>query len=202
MHLRADLIFPNEQRSASMVSMKSIARVASIVGPAAVVLIIAFIVMNALTLAGKVKHADKEWADIEPRKEQALKVLNAGKVNDSILTEIESWKHSSVDWAPQMTSLQKSINPNIQLRSIRISQVLNQSDRGITARTFSMTLSGTAVGREAEAAVEGLQKLFIEDDAFRDLVASARIPRYGADPDNKANRIFELECEYNPSPFE
>ncbi|MDP6631573.1 MAG: hypothetical protein QGH29_11485 [Kiritimatiellia bacterium] len=202
MNLRADLIFPNEQRSASMVSMKSITRVASIVGPAVAILIIAFIVMNAIALAGKVKNADREWASIEPRKEQALKVLDDGKVNDGILTEIESWKHSSVDWAPQMISLQKAISPSIQLRSMRISQVLNQTGRGRTARTFSMTLSGTAVGREAETAVEGLQKHFIEDETFKETVASVKIPRYSADPANKANRIFDLECEYNPSPFE
>ncbi|MBL7076672.1 MAG: hypothetical protein ISS31_04295 [Kiritimatiellae bacterium] len=202
MNLRADLIFANEQRSASMVSMRSITRVASIVGPAAAAILIAFIVMNAIALAGRVKTANKEWMSVEPRKEQALKVLHAGKINDGILAEIEAWKHSSTDWSPQLTSLQKSINPNIQIRSMRISQVLNQTDKGFTARTFSMTLSGTAVGGEAEEAVEGLQKHFIEDDAFKELVASAKIPSYGADPDNKANRVFELECEYNPSAFE
>jgi hypothetical protein len=65
-----------------------------------------------------------------------------------------------------------------------------------------MTLAGTAEGREAEVAVEGLQKHFIESEDFTDIVAGAKIPKYGADPDNKANRVFELECEYNPSPFE
>ena len=202
MTLRADLIFADEQRSASMVSMRSITRVASIVGPIAAIRLMAFIVMNAITLAGKVKNAEKEWKGIEPRKEQALKVLNDGKINDGILEEVEAWKHSSTDWAPQLISLQKGINPHIQLRSMRISQVLNQTDKGTTARSFSMTLSGTAVGREAETAVEGLQKHFIEDDEFKERVASAKIPRYGADPEDKDNRIFELECEYHPSPFE
>ncbi len=202
MNLRADLIFANEQRSASMISMRSITRVASVVGPAVAVLIVAYIVMNAVALSGKVKNAEREWMSIEPRKEQALRVLEAGKVNDAILEEIEAWRHSSIDWAPQLTSLQKAISPSIQLSAMRISQVLNQTDKGRTARTFSMTIAGTAVGREAEVAVEGLQKHFIEGEPFADMVAGARIPKYGADPENKANRIFELECEYTPSPFE
>jgi len=202
MNLRTNLMYPSEQRSASMISVRSITRVASIVGPAAALMMVAYIVMNALALSAKVKTAEKEWMGIEPRKEQALKVLNAGKVNDGILEEIEAWNHSGLDWGPQLLSLQKSISPEIQLDAMHISQVLNQNDKGIAARTFTMTLSGTAVGREAEAAVEGLQVHLSESDDFRELVADARIPKYGADPENKANRIFEIECEYHPSPFE
>ncbi len=202
MNLRADLIFVNEQRSASMISVRSITRVASIVGPAVAVLLIAFIVMNAVALSGKVKSAEKDWLGIEPRKEQALKVLNAGKVNDGILEEVEAWKHASIDWSPQLISIQRSISPSIQLSAMRISQVLNQNDEGITARTFSMSIGGIAAGSEAESAVESLQNLFIEDESFQQLVAGSNIPKYGADPENKANRVFELECEYNPSPFE
>ena len=202
MNLRADLIFASEQRSASVVSLRSMTRVASIVGPVVAVALIAFIVMNALTLANKVKSIEREWMNMEPRKEQALKVLSAGGINDDILAEIETWKHSSVDWAPQLLSMQKAISPSIQLDSVRISQAMKQSDNGIVARSFTLSLSGKAVGREAETAVEGLQKHFIESSDFNDLIASAEIPRYGADPDNKNNRIFQLNCEYVLSLFE
>lgn len=202
MNLRVDLIFPDEQRSASMLSMRSFTRVASIVGPATALLLIGFIVMNAFTLSRKVTHAEDEWSTIEPRKEQALKVLEAGQVNDGIFEEIEAWKRSGIEWTPQFIALQESIAPNIQLQMMRISQVLNQTDEGIAARTFNMTLNGTAVGRNAETAVEGLQKHCTEGDAFKDLVASASIPRYGADPENTANRIFELECTYESISFE
>ncbi len=202
MNLRADLIFPNEQRSASMISVRSITRIASIVGPAVALLLIAFVVMNALTLSSKVKSAEREWTSIEPHKEQARKVLQAAEVNDGILQEVEAWKHSGTDCAPQLLSLQQTISPDIQLRSMRVSQVLKQNDRGVTSRTFIMSLEGTAVGRNAEISVEGLQKHLMDGEAFKGIVASARIPSYGADPDNKANRIFQLECEYDPSAFE
>lgn len=202
MNLRADLIFASEQRSANVVSLRSMTRVASIVGPVIAAGLIAFIVMNALTLANRVKNIEREWMDIEPRKEQALKVLSAGGINDDILAEIETWRHSSVDWAPQLLSIQKSISPSIQLDSMRISQAIKQSDRGIVGRSFTLSLSGKAVGREAETAVEGLQKHFIESTDFKDLIASAEIPRYGADPANKNNRIFQLNCEYVLSLFE
>ncbi|MBT3294434.1 MAG: hypothetical protein HN919_13335 [Verrucomicrobia bacterium] len=202
MNLRADLIFASEQRSANVVSLRSITRVASIVGPVIAAGLIAFIVMNALTLANKVKNIEREWLDTEPRKEQALKVLNAGGINDDILSEIETWRHSSVDWAPQFLSIQESISPNIQLDSMRISQTLKQNDKGIAARSFTLSLAGKAVGKAAETAVEGLQKHFIESTDFKDLIASAEIPRYGADPDDKNNRIFQLNCEYTLSLFE
>ncbi|NQU39034.1 MAG: hypothetical protein HQ523_03690 [Lentisphaerae bacterium] len=202
MNLRADLIFATEQRSASRVSLRSITRVASIVGPVAGLGLIAFIAMNAINLSNRAKGIKRDWLDLEPRKEQALKVLEAGRVNDSILKEIETWKHSSIDWAPQLFAIQKGISPSIQLSSIRISQVLNQNDRGITARSFGLSLSGTAVGRDAEVAVESLQKLFLEGPEFKTLIASAQIPRFGADPSDKNNRIFELNCGYSASLFQ
>ncbi len=202
MNLRADLIFSTEQRSASRVSLRSITRVASIVGPVAGLGLIAFITMNAINMGNKVKNVEQDWLDIEPRKEQALKVLQAGKINDNILAEIETWKHSSVEWAPQLLSIQKRISPNIQIQSVRISQVLNQDPHGTTARSFIPALAGKAVGRDAETAVEGLQKQFIEGPEFKERIASAEIPRFGADPEDKNNRLFQMNCEYNQSLFE
>lgn len=202
MNLRADLIFPGEQRSASGVSLRSVSRVATIVGPLVVAGVIVYIVMNSLNLNSKVRAMERLWLETEPRKEQAMKVLQQGKANDAILKEIQGWQRSRIDWHTQLLALQRMVQPRLQFSVLRLSQVLQTGENKEAERTYTLAISGKAVGRGAETAVEGLQKDFLETEPFKEYIERAEIPKYGADPADKENRIFQLDCTYKPRVFE
>jgi len=202
MNLRADLILPEERRSPNVVNLRLIYRIAGIVVPLILIALLGMAVMRMMALSARLSEAESTWAVTEPRKEKAIRVLNQAKINRNILDELKSWRNGSPRWHAQLTALQENISPAIQLRQLRINQSLNVTDTSkLAARNFTMGLSGIASGADAERAVQSLQQLLVEGEAFQERVASSTIPSYRADPGAKALRLFRVEAIYAPLEF-
>jgi hypothetical protein len=203
MNLRVDLILPQEQRSASVLNLRFISRLASIVVPTVAALLIALSIINAVNLGNRVKLMERMWLETEPVKEKALQVLKQAKLNNQMYGELEGWGHSRVDWNTLIASLQRGVDPRIQLANLRVSQVLTLvKDGKLPARSFSLSLAGRASGQGAEVAVERLQQHLLESPEFAPLMESADIARYSADPDRKEDRLFQIDCTFKPSLFQ
>jgi hypothetical protein len=202
MNLRADLILATEQRSASLINPKSIGRIATIIVPLIVVLLIASVVMNTMNLGRRVRDAETQWLATEPKKEKAQKLSLQAKQNRTMLGEIEGWHEARVEWNAQLAAIQEDVSPQIQMNNLRISQVLKLVDDKIPSRIFTLDIAGKAVSAGAEHAVEAFQRRLLTAPVFSGRVQTVEISRFGADPANKNDRVFQLGCTYAPRQFE
>jgi hypothetical protein len=201
MNLRVDLIMPDERRSASVVNIKLLTRIGTIGGPAVLVALLVWGIMGYVHLGQQVSAAEGDLKDAEPKRAKAQKITQQAKVNNGILDELDGWKHGRMPWNDQLASLQEAVDPQIQLQSLRITQVLNLIDDKVAGRVFSLDLSGKAIGASTEVAVQALQRHFETAPAFTAVVDRVRIARFGQDPENKANRVFQLDGSFKPLLF-
>jgi len=196
MNLRVDLILESEQRSASLVSPRMALRIAAVTGPAIVLALIGLAAFSIFNLRSKVKLLEADWQLLEPRKNRAITLAERVTVNEEARAELEGWSSCHIDWNEQLSALQTAVPPNIHLSVLKIAQVLQLVDDIDPARAFSLSISGKAVGSTAEADIQTLKDRLVTAPAFTAAVETVRVPEYKADPDNKTNRLFRINCEY------
>lgn len=204
MNLRVDLILESEQRSASRLNSKTLTRISVIAVPAVVGLLIACAVVNTISLNSRVRMAEAEWKNIEPKKKKALDLADQVQVNLDILNELEGWNKSHVNWHAQLNALQGIVPPKIQLERLRISQTLQLLDGKTPARVFTMILNGKATGATAERDVHELKRQLEKSPFFSPLMGDVTVPKYGpstAKDADKSDRMFQIDCPYKPRKF-
>jgi len=107
-----------------------------------------------LELKSKLSAAEREWAKVEPKVSQAQKraeelttTINATKVLDDIA-------ENRFYWAPLLSQIAHCVTPNIQLTSLEGGA---DEDKGVT-----LSMEGTAAGREPRAVAEDFRQMLIE----------------------------------------
>jgi len=205
MNLRVDLILPSEQRSGSPVSPKSLLRMASVVGPALVVLLVFMGIIGMLKLKSEEKMLQSKWELTEPLREDADKRLAALQRSIRIHRELEGWKKARITWHEHVGGIMRVTPANIQLEALRVSQTLQLENKRIPSRVFALTLKGKALGAQAEASVQNLERQLVRAAPFAGLVAQVAVPTFRADTSKEANRddrIFGITCAYGAVKFE
>ena len=201
MNLRVDLILESEKRSASLISPRMALRIVTIAGPTIILALAGLAVFSIFNLRREVKALEADWQILEPRKNRAIALAERVTVNEEARAELEGWSSCHIDWNAQLSALQTAVPPNIHLSALKISQVLLLADEIDPARVFSMSISGKAVGSTAEADIQTLKDRLVTAPAFTAAVETVRVPEYKADPDNKTNRLFRIDCDYFPRIF-
>jgi len=207
MSLRVDLILESEQRSGSLLSPKSLVRIASVVGPTILVLLVGVFVMQMWQLSSRVTLLEGQWESLGGQKKTAERLREQLLTNRKVLDEIGGWRESHIDWHEQLSGLIEVVPPEIELRKLRIGQKLDVLEKNMPARMFSMTLNGRAVGASAESAVETLKVRLQSSAAFATNVAEdgVSVPSYGADVSvgaGKHDRVFTIVSQYEPRKFD
>jgi len=204
MSLRVDLILETEQRSATVVNKKSLLRLSAIVIPLALAAVVIREATIMINLASDLKSKEADWAILGPRETQAKSLAQDCQTHGDILKELEGWSKSHVEWHPQLLGLLREVPPTIQIRTLKVDQTL-VGDTKPPARTFTMTLKGKAVGKDAEANVKLLERRLREVSAFAAVITNAQVRQFGADPAKDAkkdDRLFEIVCGYREFKFE
>ncbi len=206
MNLHVDLILESEQRSASVFSVKALARFGTVAGPILAVLLLAWAVFGFLRLKGQVNDLETQWKAAEPRKLSSLRYRQQLSANKKIMDELEGWQASQLAWHTQLIAVQQEIPDTVQLHRMLINQTLQLVNNRTPTRTFIMTIDGRAMGDTAETDIQSLKNHLEHADAFVGIVKEdgVRVPVYGADPTpgvNRADRIFKIQCMYEDKPF-
>lgn len=202
MHI--NLILDNEQRSASPVSLAMVIRIAIGTVTTAVILWVISMYVSYRELQNSARYCSNEWAQTEP-KHLAAKQLREDLIQKSAkLKEIQGWRSTRIEWGKQLENIRGIIPPVIQLTEIRLGQDILVTSNNIPARVFELRLSGKTGSAGSEANVGRLQEALFKQPPFDTFVESATIPSgaFRQDPINKADRIFEIVCKYNPRSFE
>lgn len=206
MNLRVDLILESEQRSGSVVNLKSTMRIASIVGPIILLFIAGSVFTNARRLNTELNMLEGQMEIAGPKQEAAAELKEDLATNLGILNELEGWQKSHIDWNEQLLGLQREVPATIQLNVLRISQALQLIDNRIPARVFTLVLKGKAVGKDAEHDVDYLQRRLLKAPAFSSVMEKVEIPPGGfraviEKDGSKSDRIFQLDCMYQARTF-
>jgi len=206
MNLRVDLILETEQRSGSAVNVQSIKRIATVVGPAVAILLLAVLVWKFIGVQHEHRILSAEWDMTEPQRDAADRQLKAFQVNVRILKELEGWEKARPAWNKQLDGLIRVVPTTIQLDTMRVSQNLQINEKkNLPSRIFVLDLRGKAVGETAEDSVRQFEQSLRNRAPFKTGVASVKVPVFGADPSKDADRndrIFGINCAYKQMVFE
>lgn len=207
MNLRVDLILQTEQRSASVISVKSILRISIIIVPVILLLVFASSFLSNSKLVRDLHKLEVEWRSVEPQRADALRLLDAFKVNSDIKKELDGFKNSNISWNKQLTGLMREAPREIQIQKLRITHTLQLVD-DIPARTFVLTLNGKAVGPKAADNVQLLLDRINRSESFELAVENAIIPEGSftavstGTTVHEYDRNFQIDCKYKPRKLE
>lgn len=197
MHI--NLIYEDEQRSSSPVSVWLMARVAM---SATLFLIVFWIVMFTIgyrTLTRQVATLDSEWKYTDPKYKAAIHMRNELLDRMDTLKALQGWRDARIAWGAQLDSLGSIVPDVIQLTDIRVSQTVLVMSNNIPARVFEAKFSGRTAAARSEVNVVQFQDGF-KAKPFSRFVESAVLPSgaFRQDPVVKSDRIFEIVCKYYP----
>jgi Tfp pilus assembly protein PilN len=201
MHI--NLIFEEEQRSASVVSP---ALGFKLFGMVVVVLGLVWgysFASHYRIVETNFNATEEEWKQMEPRYKAARQLRRDLTDVEITLKELKMWRDSRVVWSAQLESLRSIVPAVVQLTDLRISQTILSISNNIPVRAYELRLSGkTASVRSKENVVQFLDGF--RQPEFLSHVESAALPpgAFRQDPASKNDRIFEIVCKYGVRPLE
>jgi len=205
MNLRVELILPAEQRSASVVSVKGLLRIAAIVVPVLLLFGISSLVWGYTTLSNQLKLVESRWALTEPRQKAARTLRENAAKNEALAKQLSGWANARLSWGEHLRIIQRNVTPELKIQlsklSIEPAMVLVEKN---PARSFNITIQATAFGENAENNVLELRKRLLTDPALTNYVDSAEITRFEQSPvasHTKLDRLFYLAVRYVPRLF-
>lgn len=201
MNLRVDLILESEQRSASVVSLKFVIRLVAIVVPTILALLIVWAVSSFISIKKQVRNAEEAWKDTEPRQTAVQELRAKANVNLAMLQELEGWKKTHVDWNLHLQAVQRLFPKDLQLSSLTLTHVIQSTPKDGLSRQFVIVLKGTAFGSGADQNVQRLRRSIQKSAPFTNILEEAEVKQFEADPQNRNNRLFQVECRYQPRLF-
>ena len=207
MNLRVDLILPTEQRSASVVSLKSLIRIAIIVVPIIILLAIAMGVLYMLSYRNDFKDMEEQWKDAQPKQEAAGRLRQELIANEDLAVKVAGWATSRLLWHEQLRGIQKAVQPEFKIQLLRLALSSSQFmvDNRIPARGGGLVVQGLALGENAEANVRNLQQAFLTSPALTGCVTQVEVKRFEASTVEKAtkyDRFFQIDLNYAPRKFQ
>lgn len=200
--MQINLIYEEEQRSATEVSPWLIVKlILAIILVLGIVEAVSFTTQYH-TLQGDVKAATEEWQRTEPKYKIALQVRADLGADEAILKELQLWQKSRIEWGEQMGALRPIVPSVIQLTELHVMRNVGPLSNKVQA-VFEMKLAGRTSSDRSEANLVQFLDGF-NQPVFAEYVGSAILPpgAFRQDPENKADRMFDIVCKYNPRPLE
>lgn len=197
MHI--NLIYEDEQRGASSVSLWLLARVAMGALAFFVVFGIVMFTIGYRSLKQQVNTLDTEWIYTEPKYKAAIQVRNDLSDRRETLKALQGWRDARIAWGGQLEALAHIVPDVVQLIDLRVSHTVLVVANNIPARVFEVKISGRTDAVRSEVNVVQFLDGF-KLPPFDRFVESAVLPAgaFRQDPGVKSDRIFEIVCKYSP----
>ena len=205
MNLRIDLILEEEQRSGSIVSGKSLFRVVAMILPFVLLTVVAMEFVEMMKLKGALSELETKWAVAEPKVTAARTIREQAAVNGLIQEELDTWSTAHINWHEQLAALVKVVPGYVQIDKLKITHAFQLLADQTSARVYTLVIDGKAIGARAEQHVQRLREAMQSEPPFRDLTATVTVAKYGKDTTegaDKFDRIFQIQCTYEPRKFE
>ena len=198
MNLRVDLILDDERRSGSVVSIKSLGRIGSILGPVIVLALILRLVWSAHEMNVDFQAIKDDLEITKPRHAQAIELMETFKQNHAVHEELAGRAKSRLDWNNQILGFMQVVPANVQLRSLRANEKQSLINDRVPALEFTLTMNGIAVNADAEEAVKTFVEYLKSSPPFANSISNVVMDgRADASPGAATtDRIFDINCKY------
>jgi hypothetical protein len=201
MHI--NLIYNDEQRSASPVSLWLMVRV--VIGSIMFLILfgIGMFIIGYRTLVHQVDTLDSEWKSTDPKYKAALQVRNELAERSDMLKALHRWRDARIAWGGELENFALIVPEIVQLTEIRVSHTVQVVSNNVTARLFEAKFTGRTAAERSEVNVVQFLDGFKAEPMNR-FVESAVLPSgaFRQDPVIKSDRIFEIVCKYFPRQIE
>lgn len=204
MNIQVNLIRLSEQRSASLVSLKSMGLIAAIVVPLIAVLGLGWIYMGFLEARGALKLLEQEQEQTAQARREALALGETLRVQREILDEVLGWHRSRVPWHEVLDGILPHVPATMQWRSLQMLQETAVAKDGQLERAHAVALIGRCQGPGAEQQVEALRRAWVSEPPMGPWVEQATVAAFAEDeaPDAaREDRQFQIDVKFRPGRF-
>lgn len=201
MNLRVDLILESEQRSASLINLKALARIATVALPVLLVVLVLSSFWDMKKVLGELEMLQAQHDEIKPKQIEATELDEQFQVNRRTLEELQAWNHSRVLWHEQLLAFMREVPRTMQMQRFRVSEALHLLEDNVPARVYTLSIEGKAIGEDAETNVQLLKRRLQQDPPLGDLTEEVKVSRFAQDPAKDAgrnDRIFRIESSFVP----
>jgi len=205
MSLRVNLIQADEQRSGSRVNLRSFIRIASIVVPAFLVVVVVQQTLSSMLLSGELDSLESRWSAVEPKQKLAARQVSRLKNNQKLKAELDSWAISRHTWNQLLAAIMETPPESIQLSSLRAT--LPESTEpsktpGLITRAYLLAIEGKTQAENSMQVVQSMERNIVENPVMAPLMESVRVANFAADAvsSNELSRVFTIQCSLKSLP--
>ena len=200
MNLRVNLILDTERRSGSAVSLRFVLTTVGAAIPAMMLLIILSAFVHAQSLHREAQRLEQGLTRSRPQFESAVNMRKDVVSYQAMLSMIDGWRKSRIEWSRQLAALQESVSPGVQLIQLRLEES-SETTNGMPARAFVLSMRGRTGGHQAENNVQQFQQELRTNAVLSKYLSTVDIPPGTFVQDTapraaKTDRLFEIRCGY------
>ncbi len=201
MNLQINFIQPAELRSASIVSLKSLVKIASVMLPLIVIILIVLAYVGYAEQKSSLGLLEDTWKSTEARQQRAQALGLQLEERKSALEELKGWSQSRPDWYAMMGTLSSVVPPVVQLKVLQARQALEVGEDGYPQRTLRIVMNGRCEGPDAEDVVEMFRRSIAVDSQMSDAIRAAQVAAFREDTETGStpdDRTFQVEVDFIP----
>jgi hypothetical protein len=203
-NLNTNFLYPEEMRSASMVSLKSMLQVAAILFPAIIVMLIFYAHVKLEEKLSALTLEEARWAKVEVQKSRAETMNRDLRALRSSAEELEGWRRTRLEWNDLLNGLRGHVPASIQLKMLNARHSLELDAKGNLQRLINLTLTGRCAGPDADTKVQDFRRLISEQAPFSMIASNVVVSGLVEDLEpgaKEGDRVFEIGVEFNPRYF-
>lgn len=213
MSLRVNLILETEQRSGSRLDVKSVLRIASIILPTLLGIIIALQALGSFMLNSQVNILESRWSAVMPKQKQALKLASRLNFNLKTKAELDAWAAARPPWNQVLAAIMETVPDAIQLTSLNVSLAdtpvktdnanKTPTEASPPVRTYRLLLDGKTAVADSMVEVQLMEKNVLAHPIMAPLLDTVKVSNFAADTisSNQFSRVFTIQCMFKTLPF-
>ncbi len=206
MSLRVNLIREQEKRSGSRLNLKSAARIASVIVPATLALMIAQQALSSFMLSSHLSILESQWGAAAPKQKLAVKQTARLNFNKQTLAELDGWATASPDWNQVLAAIMQAVPDTIQLTTLRVTLADNPASPppsdGAPVRDYQVSLEGVTRVQQSKEAVQMLEENLGKHPLLIPLIQTVSVANFAADStsEDELSRVFTIQCQFKTLP--
>ena len=201
-NLRVDVILESEQRSASPVNIKFVAKLVGFTLLALIAIGVSYFIWSCVSDASTLERDKIEATRLGQEAARVQAEQNKFDEYKAISNELAGIRESRIPWREHLAHFQAMVPSNIQIESFAAkSTVVELSGRGKPpSRVFTLSLTGRAEGDKVANIVESFVQELRRGSGFGSLVESVpdKDVVVKVDPEDKRIRTFSIKIIYKP----
>ena len=204
MNIQVNLIRPSEQRSASLVSLKSLGLMAAILVPLILLLFIGWTYMGYLEVRSALKPLEQEQEKSERQKNEAMALNKLLRAQKTLCDEVMGFHDSRVTWHIVLDQMIPQVPETMQWVDLIMKLEMLADKDGKIIRNHLLMLSGRCKGPNADEQVETFRQAWISGSVMTQWVETAEVVAFREDeaPEaSKEDRKFQIDVKFHPGRF-